>query len=111
MRIIFCLLLMAPFLVKAQINRSANELAHENIREYLNTKIFKDRAYKPVYYGELKPDKEYNTNVLWAVEHRFEITEPPKNTDHNTVAEHQSYRFIFYLDKKMKVVKAEAIQF
>lgn len=101
---------MVPFLVKAQINRSANELAHENIREYLNTKIFKDRAYKPVYYGELKPDKEYNTNVLWAIEHQFEITEPQKKPDKGVVTEHQSYKFIFYLDKKMKVVKAEAIQ-
>jgi hypothetical protein len=72
MRIIFILLLL-PFITKAQINRSASELAHENIKDYISTKIFKNRMYKPVSYGELKPDKEINSNVLWVLDHRFEV--------------------------------------
>jgi hypothetical protein len=110
MRIIFILLLL-PFITKAQINRSASELAHENIKDYISTKIFKNRMYKPVSYGELKPDKEINSSVLWVLDHRFEVAESQTTSDKEPVVEQKLYRFIFYLDKKMKVARAENIKF
>ncbi|HEU4633544.1 MAG TPA: hypothetical protein VFS22_06150 [Flavisolibacter sp.] len=110
MRIIFCFLTMLPFIAKAQINRSASELAQENIKEYINSKIFKGRSYKAVSYGQLKENKVYNMGILWAIDHRFEIGDVPNNSDKVFAAAQQPYRFIFYMDKKMKVVRAEEIK-
>jgi hypothetical protein len=111
MRIIFCLLLMLPFFAKAQINRSANELAHENIKTYISTKVFKGHHYKPVAYGELQSNKQYNNEAVWVLDHRFEIEQTLKEPAKDFENVQQPYRFIFYLDKKMKVVRAEAIKF
>lgn len=102
---------MLPFIAKAQINRSASELAHENIKEYINTKIFKGRSYKAVSYGQLKENRVYNTDILWALDHRFEIGEAPNRSDKVIAVTQQPYRFIFYMNKKMKVVRAEEIKF
>ena len=107
MRIIIFLLLFLPVVINAQINRSAKELAEENIREYLTAKIFKGQTYQPVSYGELKPRKEKNPDVAWNMEHKFEITETQVHADKKTAVQ-KPYRFMFYLDEKMKVLKAEA---
>ena len=108
MRIILILLLV-PFISNAQINRSASELAQENIREYLSTKMFKSRAYKPVSYGELKPNKKLNAEIAWTVEHKFEIADT-QPADKNSTGVIHPYTFTFYLDKKLKVLLAESRQ-
>ncbi|MGN6402788.1 MAG: hypothetical protein ACTHMD_20195 [Flavisolibacter sp.] len=108
MRIIFITLLLLPLLAIAQINRSAKELAGVNIKEYISTKIFKGDVYKPVSYGELQPHKD-NTGIVWTMEHKFEISNSQAPV-HKTNDVQQVYRFIFYLDKKMKVLKAEDIE-
>jgi hypothetical protein len=109
MRIIFITLLLIPLASVAQINRSAKELAGNNIKEYINTKIFKGDAYKPISYGELQPHKD-NTDIAWTIEHRFEISEPSQTPVHKANDVQQVYKFIFYLNKKMKVLKAEDIE-
>lgn len=109
MRIIFIALLL-PLASIAQINRSAKELAGDNIKEYISTKIFKGQiAYKPVFYGELQPHRD-NTGVVWTIEHRFEVSATFKVPEHKTADAQQAYKFIFYLDKRMKVLKAEDIE-
>lgn len=109
MRIIFIALLLFPLASIAQINRSAKELAGDNIKEYINTKIFKGHGYKPVSYGELKAHKD-NTDIVWTIEHRFEISETSQAPLHKATDAQQFYKFIFYLNKKMKVLKAEDIE-
>ena len=81
MRIIYLLLLIVPCLVQAQVNRSAKELASENIKEYIETKLFKDMPYKAVSYGELKTYKQPQTGKEWVLEHNFEITETRLQAD------------------------------
>jgi hypothetical protein len=107
MRKILFLLLLLPFFSSAQINRSATEFAKENIREYLVTRIFKDQPYKPVSYGELKPWKGTHSEISWTLDHDFEIAEI-QNNKKTTVR--KLYKFLFYLDRKMKVVRAESYQ-
>jgi hypothetical protein len=107
MRILILVLLLVPMVHQAQINRSANELAKENIRTWLLSKIFKDQPYKPGEYGELKSIVSKNPNIAWLVIHRFEIEEP--EIDPETKAHLQKpYKFAFYLDKRMTVVRAES---
>lgn len=110
MRIILFFLLAAPFVAHAQLNRSANELAHENIKEYITEKLFKDQAYKPVSYDELKPYKIDRTDVVWSVQHKFEIAGTPEPVHSGSTDAQQTYKFIFYLDKKLRVLRAENIQ-
>jgi hypothetical protein len=99
-----------PFISKAQIDRSANELAHENVKEYINTKLYKGRFYKPVSYGQLKENKVHNTDIIWVIDHRFEIGEVQKKSDKGFTAVQQPYKFLFYLDRKLRVIRAENIQ-
>jgi hypothetical protein len=110
MRIIIILLALLPFSSKAQINRSANELAHETIKEYIAHKIFANKAYIPVSYGELKSANEQNTDIIWFVQHKFEIIEAPQLASQPATETRQQYLFTFYLDKKLKVLRAENIQ-
>ncbi|MEO5562737.1 MAG: hypothetical protein ABIR18_04860 [Chitinophagaceae bacterium] len=107
MRVFLLLLVLIPVGVLAQINRSANELARESVQTYLTTKIYKDQAYNPGSYSELKPiiDKK-NPDVAWMIQHKFEIDEVDKSDKKNVY--HKPYKFAFYLDKKMMVLKAEA---
>jgi hypothetical protein len=106
MRRIAFLLSFLPAVVNAQINRSATELAKENIQEYITEKIFNGRQYQPVSYGELKPRKEGNPDIVWSIEHKFQITETQTDSDKKTLLQ-KPYKFIFYLDRKMKVLRAE----
>ena len=106
MRTLIFILLMLPFVSNAQINRSAKELASERIGEYITTRLFKGQPYQPVVYGELKSVGDKWSAINWVVVHKFEITETPKVDDKNT-AIRRPYKFVFYLDDKMKVVRAE----
>jgi hypothetical protein len=106
MRRFLFLALVLPVFSIAQINRSAREFAGERIQEYIVTRLFKDLPYKPVSFGELKTSGEKNTAVTWSIEHRFEITETRIVADQRTVVL-KPYKFVFYLDKKMKVQRAE----
>jgi hypothetical protein len=109
MRIVFTLLILAPFILNAQINRSATELAQENIHDYVVNKVFKDKDYAPVSYGELKPVKQNNAGIVWTIEHKFEIIDRQKETDKSPMDVHHTHRFVFYMDKKMKILTAENI--
>jgi len=107
MRTLIFLFWLFPAMLSAQINRSATELAKENIHEYLTAKIFKSCPYQPISYGELTPLDNQNTDVKWAIVHKFEITETKIETD-KKVAIQKLYEFIFYLDNKMKVLNARS---
>ena len=107
MRILLFSLLCLPFLCNAQINRSANEVARERVKEYIATKLFKDQVYKPVSYGELIPQKQRDTGLAWLLTHQFEITDSQFVAD-KKIAVRKAHSFSFYLDKKMKVIAAES---
>jgi hypothetical protein len=106
MRFLLLLLITFPFFVKAQINRSANEMACEKVKEYIETKLFKDLTYKGVAYSQLKAYNDPRSHIAWSIEHKFEI-ETPVYTDKKSSVLKQ-YRFSFYLDKRLKVLKAES---
>jgi hypothetical protein len=110
MKIIFFLSLIFSFSSNAQINRSAKELARENIQEYLNNKIFRDHSYKTVSTGELKPFREADPDILWKMELKFETVEIQKDDKHDAPVR-TTVKFIFLLNKKMEVVRAESINF
>ena len=96
-----------PALMKAQINRSATELARENIHEYVTDKIFKNGAYQPISYGELRSAGVKDREVKWSIVHKFEITETQREAS-KKVEVQKAYDFIFYLDDKMRVVGARS---
>jgi hypothetical protein len=100
------LLLFLPAIINGQINRSATEFAKENIQQYVTSKIFAGHHYQPISYGELKSRKERNPDIVWAIEHKFEITETQIDDAKKQPVE-KSHRFMFYLDRKMKVRRAE----
>ena len=107
MRILLLLLIVIPFFAKGQFNRSANELARENVKEYIVTKLFKDLSYKPVSYSELKSRKQPHIDIAWLMNHKFEIVDSQLVAD-KKIAVRKAYYFSFYLDKKLKVVTAES---
>jgi hypothetical protein len=107
MRLLILVLLLVPLVHNAQVNRSANELAKENIKTWLLSRLFKDQPYKPVKYGELKPVSEKNPNIAWMIMHHFEIEEAEPDPEKKAPVQ-KPYKFAFYLDKKMTVVRAEA---
>ena len=101
-------MLAAPFLSAAQVNRSANEVAQSVAREYIVNKVFRDKAYKPVWYGPLRErvDKKDGTN--WIIEHRFEIADKQPSSFNNQANPKKEYAFTFFLDKRMKILRAES---
>ena len=108
MRLLLILLLAVPFLSDAQINRSANEVAHAVTKDYIVNKVFRDKVYNPVWYGPLRErvDKKEGTN--WIIEHRFEIADKQSSSFNNHAAAKKEYSFMFFLDKRMKIVRAES---
>jgi hypothetical protein len=106
MRLLLIFLITIPFFSKAQINRSAKELASERVKEYIETRLFKDQPYKAISYGELKPYSQPRSHITWRIEHRFEIEAPVFSDKKTTVR--KPYYFSFYLDKKLKVLLAES---
>jgi len=107
MRSLLILLFFFPAFAGAQINRSAKELATEKIQEYILNKLFKNKQYKPVSYGELKPTGGKNSEIVWMIAHKFEITEGGENSFKKSPKVQQPYKFLFYMNEKMRVLKAE----
>ena len=107
MRLHFILFMGLPLFSIPQINRSANELAREKVKEYIVTKIFKDLHYQSVSYGELKPQKQDHSEITWFISHQFEITDSQYVAD-KKIAVRKPYFFSFYLDKKLKVLAAQS---
>ncbi len=101
-------LLVVPIMSSAQINRSAREFASEQVRQYVTTKLFKDAPYKSISFGQIKSfqDKR-NIEIAWTIEHTFEITESRKTFDAKPAVP-KEYKFLFFLDDKMKVVRADS---
>lgn len=105
MRVLLLSFVIFPVFTNGQINRSATEFAKEKIQEYVTTKLFKDKSYQPVGYGELKPRKEKNSDAIWSITHRFQISEPITPDKKKPVS--TLYSFMFYFNEKMKVIRAE----
>lgn len=101
----FCLLTLS---MHAQVNRSANELARETTRDYITNKIFKQQSYRPLSYGEVKPWTDKRSLIAWTLDHSFEITHRQASGFVKAAESRRAYRFLFYLDKQMKVLRAEA---
>jgi hypothetical protein len=96
-----------PLLATAQINRSAKELASEQVRDYIIHKLFRDQPYKSVSFGELSAHKENDSEIAWKIVHEFEIITVHKYSDEKPSAP-KPYKFLFYLDSKMRVLRAES---
>ena len=111
MRNIFILMCLLPFLSIAQINRSANELAQEGIREYLKSRILKGQSFNSLSFAELKSRKNIEYGVEWTMEIRLQIEETRKISSEKTIVVQQPYQFIFYLNKKLEVVKATSVHY
>lgn len=107
MRFILLIAVLLPLLSAAQINRSAREFAMENIEDYVTKKLLKGKIYKPVSYGELKSCANNKDEINWLVEHRFETEETTTIADRKTIVFRQNRAF-FYLDKNMKVLRADS---
>ena len=106
MRIIITILLLLPFSMQAQINRSATELAKETTGEYISTKIFKDKLYQPLSFGAVKAWPDTRSQVSWTLTHTFIITDVQRSGYNNVPDVQKTYSFLFYLDSKMKVLRA-----
>ena len=106
MRILLFLLFSLPLFCIAQINRSANEVARESVGEYICQKLFKNQAYTAGQYGELQPKFDRETYVAWTITHQFEITDS-QYVLNKRIPVRTAYNFSFWLDKKLKVIKAE----
>jgi hypothetical protein len=109
MRRLIFLSLFLPIISAAQINRSARELATEQIREYIATRLFKDKPYKAISYGDIKSYSVAHSPVYWIISHNFEIRDTEVAFDKKTTTT-KLCRFIFYLDKKMKVIRADSYE-
>jgi hypothetical protein len=107
MRLILLLLIALPFCAGAQINRSAKELASETTKAYLTDKIFKGKIYSPVSYGEIKPVNDPRSEISWTLDHKFKIEETDTGWGKEEHLQ-KSYHFRFYLDSRMKVIRAES---
>jgi hypothetical protein len=109
MRTLLFFLLLAPVFTSAQINRSASELARETTKDFVVKKLFPGQVYNPVSYSEAKPYTEKDDlHIEWMIEHKFEISRSASSFDKNTDGLRKPYKFIFYLDKQMKVRRAES---
>lgn len=108
MRTILFFLLLLSFSASGQINRSANELARETTKQYLCSKLFDEKGYVPVSFGQLQPFNDRNKVIEWTLEHRFEIVKNLSSFDSKAVPVKTNWYFIFYLDHEMKVIRARS---
>ena len=91
----------------SQENRSATELAKENISAYLQEKIFSGKIYSPISFQPLTSYKvPRKTNIAWTIGHEFRIL--AESFDNST--KESRFGFLFYLDKKMAVLRAESYE-
>ena len=93
----------------AQVNRSANQFAREKVRDYITTKLFRHQSYKEISYGDLQPYETPRNKIAWTLEHRFIIAGYHQAVDMPST-DTASFRFLFYLDDKMKIIKAFSYQ-
>lgn len=100
MRLFMMLLLLLPITASAQINRSASALARENIEAYLTRKVFRYEPYRASQFGTLQPASMADREIAWTMDHRFLIQEKGKNEG----AAWKAYSFVFYFDKRMKIL-------
>jgi hypothetical protein len=105
MKKIIILFFLVPLFAQAQFKRSGTELAKENIQHYLTGKLFKGGSYQSISYGELTAHKG-DRDIAWTLPHDFAITEFEIRIDKKDSVT-RSYRFLFYLDNKMNVLRAE----
>ena len=106
MKKIIVLFFLVPLFAHAQFKRSGTELAKENIQQYLTAKIFKVGSYQSVSYGELTAQKGSDHDIAWTLGHDFTIMEIKTHMDKIDSVK-RLYKFLFYLDSKMNVVRAE----
>ena len=57
-------------------------------------------------YGELQPQDDRESYVAWSITHQFEITDS-QYVANKRIPVRTTHNFSFYLDKKLKVIKAE----
>jgi len=103
------LLLLIGFQANSQLNRSALELARENAQDFLSSKIFKNKDYHPMTFSNLEPYKQYSPDISWVLEHRCEVGNETHYSGRDTTI-YTTYKFVFYLDRKLKVFRAESFQ-
>lgn len=104
-----CLLLLICFQASSQVNRSALELARENAQDFLTGKIFKNQDYHPISFSNIEPFKHYNPDISWVLEHKCEVGNETHYSGRDTTI-YTTYKFVFYLDRKLKVFRAESFQ-
>ena len=106
MRIMLLSLFSLPLFCDAQINRSANEVARESVELYICQKLFKNHVYTAGHYGDLQAQNDREINVAWSIIHHFEITDS-QYVSNKRIPVLKTYKFSFYLDKKLNVIKAD----
>jgi hypothetical protein len=106
MRMLLLAVLLLPVVMSAQINRSARELASEAAQEYLVKKLFKDKPYQPLSFSDVRAWDNTRSDITWTIDHKFEIEEP-EMVNGRKVLVRKPYHFLFYLDRRMKVLRAE----
>lgn len=97
-------LFLLPLSATAQMNRSASQLARENIEAYLKGKIFRTEPYRSYTFGTLKPATLAEPEIVWTMEHRFGIQEKREND----ASVWKPHYFVFYFDKKMKILMTKS---
>jgi hypothetical protein len=103
------LFLLICFHAHSQVNRSALELARENTEDFLTTKIFRNQTYRPITFSTLEPYKNYDPDISWVLEHKCEVLNTTRRFGKDT-STYTTYKFVFYLDRKLKVFRAESFQ-
>ncbi len=103
MRFILILLLL-PLFSSAQINRSAKELATENIGAYLK-KVYKNQSYHLVSLGEPQLTRSKTTQLEWTIYCQVNIDRRTRNATNDPALATSNFKF--YLNKKMEVLSAE----
>jgi hypothetical protein len=102
----FFMFITISFLSNGQ-NRSALELARENTNNYLGAGVFKGQTYKQTSIGELKPFDIKSSTIEWMMDQKVEAIQTRKVSDSTSKMLKQEYRFRFYLDHKMEVIRSE----
>jgi hypothetical protein len=91
-----------------QVNRSATELAKENIQEYLKTRLFQDGRIVSLTFHELKTHtSSQKSAIAWLISMACFIEEQEFRGDSLRTVR-RPYTFTFYLDRKMAVKRAES---
>lgn len=109
MRTILTLLaLWCSLLAAGQVNRSARELAKENIGDYLSQRLFRGSRIDGLTFQDLKAYTSRNkTEIAWLISMGCFIEEQEfRGEKMRTVR--RPYAFTFYLDRKMAVKRAES---